>query len=244
MKVPEVVRSGDHTKIAKWREERAIKKTVKNNFSWLRNYALNTQHKKQVRSFIPAHYIVLMHDQVKLPKGRIGTTSVTSIDIHDIARSARTYDITQYFIVTPLKDQQKIVTTLMDFWLSDVGIEYNPQRHEALSRVRLCNSLKESIQTVIKKEQKNPIIMGTSARSEYGGIETVFYDEQEKIWSQDRPVLIIFGTGNGLSDKIFAVCDYMLPSLEGVSDFNHLSVRSAAGIVLDRWLGLYSKYPD
>ena len=46
-----------------------------------------------------------MHDQVMV-NGAVGTSSVTSIDIHDIARSARTYGLQEYGIVTPLQDQK------------------------------------------------------------------------------------------------------------------------------------------
>ena len=35
--------------------------------------------------------------------------------------------------------------------------------------------------------------------------------------------------------------DYALVPLAGMTDFNHLSVRSAAAIILDRWLGINEK---
>ena len=53
-----------------------------------------------------------------------------------------------------------------------------------------------------------------------------------------KPVLFILGTAGGLSEAILAQCDYILLPIEGFSDFNHLSVRSAAAIIFDRWLGL------
>ncbi len=52
-----------------------------------------------------------------------------------------------------------------------------------------------------------------------------------------RPVLIILGTGWGLTENIFSQSDYVLEAIEGASDYNHLSVRSAAAIILDRLLG-------
>ena len=83
-----------------------------------------------------------MHDDIVLKGGKVGTTSVTSIDIHDIARSSATYNLKNYFIVTPLTDQQKIVSTILDFWKEQqVGGEYNRHRHEALDSVVLKPSL-------------------------------------------------------------------------------------------------------
>jgi hypothetical protein len=49
--------------------------------------------------------------------------------------------------------------------------------------------------------------------------------------------LLLFGTGQGLSPACIERVDFILPPVSGITDFNHLSVRSAAAIVLDRWLG-------
>jgi tRNA (guanine37-N1)-methyltransferase len=49
---------------------------------------------------------------------------------------------------------------------------------------------------------------------------------------------MLFGTGQGLSQSLIERCDYLLLPIDGFSEFNHLSVRSAVAIVLDRWLGV------
>jgi len=54
---------------------------------------------------------------------------------------------------------------------------------------------------------------------------------------ETAPFLILLGTGWGLTDEILARSDYILEPIEGDSDYNHLSVRSAAAIILDRLLG-------
>ena len=59
----------------------------------------------------------------------------------------------------------------------------------------------------------------------------------EKIRSGDHPHLLVFGTGFGLADEIMKQMDYVLEPIWGPTDFNHLSVRSAAAIILDRLLG-------
>jgi hypothetical protein len=53
--------------------------------------------------------------------------------------------------------------------------------------------------------------------------------------------VLIFGTGKGLSPALIEKCDYILAPLEGLTDYNHLSVRSAVAIILDKWLGLSIK---
>ena len=44
----------------------------------------------------------------------------------------------------------------------------------------------------------------------------------------------MFGTGWGLAPEVIDRCDDLLEPILGVGDYNHLSVRSAAAIILDR----------
>jgi len=239
MKVPDVVRSGDHQKIAQWREEQALKRTVLGgHFDWFRSFDLSQELIKKAKKVIPSHYVALMHDQVNLKDDRVGTSSVTSLDLHDIARSAATYGLEKYFIVTPLKDQQKIVQTLLDFWATE-GKEYNLHRHRAVQLVQLADTLDKVVTQIKKETGKEPIIVGTSAQ-EYKDIPShlITYHDQEMVWKEGRPVLLLLGTAYGLSEVLLKRCHYLLTPIKGLSDFNHLSVRSAAAIILDRWLGL------
>ena len=52
-----------------------------------------------------------------------------------------------------------------------------------------------------------------------------------------RPALLVLGTGHGLADAVLARADGVLPAIRPFSDYNHLSVRAAAGILTDRLLG-------
>ena len=239
MVVPEILRSGNHGAIEKWRLDKAAQKTVIDHFEWVRTYKLNEVQKKVASKFIPNHYVALMHSDVLLEDNRVGTTSVTSIDIHDISRSCATYGIKNYFIVTPLKDQQKIVSKLLHFWQEGYGFEYNPQRFKAIKNTHLKNDLKSVIEAIKEKENIDPIIITTSAKR--SDLALISYFDQPKVWSKNRPILWIFGTGKGLSDDLMAKSDFQLKPIEGFTDFNHLSVRSAVAIILDKWLGLNEK---
>ncbi|MGE0010028.1 MAG: tRNA (guanosine(37)-N1)-methyltransferase TrmD [Candidatus Babeliales bacterium] len=239
--VPEVLRSGNHKAIEEWRTQEAAKRTMIGHFDWLRTQKLTDVQKKIAYKQIPSHYVALMHTDVRLPHDQVGTSSVTTYDIHDIARSSRTYDLKNYFIVTPLIDQQKIVQKLLDFWSSDIGIDYNPQRHGAVSRVKLVPELTDAIEAIEAQEGKKPLVIGTSARKQDAVGKQISFHDQGYVWSQDRPVLLLLGTAQGLSQEIIDRCDYVLSPIDGFSDFNHLSVRSAAAIIFDRWLGLNPK---
>lgn len=237
MSIPDVLLSGNHAEIQKLREEISIKRSVREHFEWLRSHCVSPKDRKNAAGHIPSHYVALLHDEVIVGQdGRVGTSSVTSLDIHDIARSAKTYGIKEYFVVTPLEDQQKIVQTILGFW-HGAGIEYNKQRSEAVELVTLMASLDETIKSIEQKEGKPPLIIATSARA-VSDAPLITYGDQKEVWSHDRPVLFIFGTAQGISSDTIKRSDFLLLPLEGFSGYNHLSVRSATAIILDRWLGI------
>jgi tRNA (guanine37-N1)-methyltransferase len=237
MAVPDVVRSGNHNALKQWRQNQAINRTIMNHFDWLRSYPLDSDQRRLVLENMPNHYIALLHSNVVLgDQDKVGTTSVTSLDIHDIARSSKTYGIKKFFVVTPLKDQQKIVGTLLDFWQTGYGSEYNKHRHEAIKEVTLVAELEQVKQKIYEIEGQYPLVIATSARELSHTQRVSFYDHQ-KVWAHKKPILFVFGTGKGLSDEFLTACDYILLPVVGLTSFNHLSVRSAVAIILDRWLG-------
>jgi tRNA (guanine37-N1)-methyltransferase len=239
--VPEIIRSGNHGAVAAWREQQAAERTVLGHFQWLRSSVVSEAQKEQVQRIMPHHYVVLMHGDVLVgPERRPGTTSVTSIDIHDIARSSATYGVKQFFIVTPLVDQQRIVTTLLDFWQKGAGIAYNAVRHKAVNQVQVVATIDEVIARIEALEGAKPSLVGTSARCAPHADPISYYD-QDVAWQDQKPLLFVFGTGQGLTDELMARCRYILPPVVGFSKFNHLSVRSAVAIILDRWMGINQK---
>jgi len=186
---------------------------------------------------IPPHYVALMHTEIALKGGRVGETSITSLDIHDVARSSATYGIKNYFIVSPLKDQQVILKTFLDFWHSEEGKQYNKSRFDAVELVQPASQLADVIAAIEEKEGKKPLLIATSAKPHQATV-SLDYASQGRVWQKDRPVLLLFGTGQGLSDELLKRCDFLLLPIEGMTPYNHLSVRAAVAITLDRWLGL------
>ncbi|HTM06541.1 MAG TPA: tRNA (guanosine(37)-N1)-methyltransferase TrmD [Patescibacteria group bacterium] len=242
LRVPDIVKSGNHGAITTWRYEKAIVRTVFNHFDWLRLFELKASQKQKIIQTIPPHYVALMHTDVLIGKEQLpGNTSVTSIDVHDIARSSCTYGVQQFFVVTPLKDQQAIVGQFLYFWQEGRGITYNENRHQALELVKVVSLLDDAIQIIRDKHHKDPLIMVTSAKT-MDVTKIISYHDQTEVWKKERPVLLVFGTGQGLSPSLIEKADYGLIPIEGFTEYKHLSVRSAAAIILDRWLGVQKKY--
>jgi hypothetical protein len=178
--------------------------------------------------------IALIHHPVMNKRGEVIGSAVTNLDIHDIARTAKTYGVSNYFITTPYEDQQHLVRELLAHWLTGPGATYNPARKEALSIVQLADSLEEVVSNLTEQYGVRPLIVATSALLRDN---TVSYADLGRRITKGEPVLLLFGTAHGLAPEILQLTDVTLPPIRGGTEYNHLSVRSATSIIIDRLLG-------
>lgn len=180
-------------------------------------------------------YVALIHYPVLGRNGKIVSSAVTNLDVHDIARTCRTYNIKGYYVVSNLPAQREIVGNVLEYWLKDFGKEYNPSRSEALTVVRTAMYIEDAVEEIEKIEGKVPKLIYTSAKS---GPDRIPYSRMsEIIKNSEEPHLILFGTSWGLPKEVLKLCNYILEPIRGKASFNHLSVRSAVAITLDRIIG-------
>lgn len=180
-------------------------------------------------------YLAVVHHPVYNKHHEIVTTSIVIHDIHDITRAGKTYGATAMYEVEPLAQEQQIALRIAHFWNEGFGHEYNPNRAESLSLLRVVSHFEEAVADIQHVEGEKPVLIATSARTFANSIGYPAMGEQ--IRSGDHPYLLVFGTGFGLADEIMTQMDYVLEPIWGPTEFNHLSVRSAAAIILDRLLG-------
>jgi len=165
-------------------------------------------------------------------EGNIIVTSFTTMDLHDIARPARAYEIRKFYIVQPIDAQRLVINRQIDYWLSEEGRKANPTRYEIVQLVRLKYTLDEVIEDIERERGKTPVLVGTDARS-YPN--TIGYRElRDKMCDKDKEFLIVFGTAYGIPPDLMRTFDYILEPIYGAGDWNHLSVRNAVAIILDR----------
>lgn len=168
--------------------------------------------------------------------GDVVCTNVTNLDIHDIARSCRSFGVGRYYIINRIKEQLMFVSRVLDHWRVGEGAIHNPMRKTAINMVRTAETVEDSL----REFEVAPLLIATSAqnRSEYPEIS--FNELRERMWSdRTRPTYLLFGTGWGMTNDVLKKCDYVLSPIRGssVDDYRHLSVRSAAAICLDRLMG-------
>ena len=182
-------------------------------------------------------YLGLVHHPIKNKLGELVTTSVTNLDIHDISRSCRTFGVKKYFIITPFEAQKTLVDSILGHWEQDVANAYNPDRQDALAIARAVDSIETAIAQITEIEGKKPLIAVTGAN-----FETFDGDVKEltkKLEVLNMPCFLLFGTGWGLHPIALEKAEFKLsPIISKNSDgYNHLSVRSAVAIYLDRLFG-------
>ncbi|MCL1985486.1 MAG: tRNA (guanosine(37)-N1)-methyltransferase TrmD [Betaproteobacteria bacterium] len=236
--VPDVLLSGDHVKIASWRRERSLESTLRLRPELLKEAELDEGDADFLRT-LPRErlgrnlYLCLVHYPVLLKTKNPGASSLTNLDIHDIARSSCGYGIGGLYISIPLPDQTQILQGIVRYWTQGAGAVSNPDRARALSLVRHVPEIADAVADVEKCTGQRPLVIGSSAQ---WCKQSVYTPGMVRKALTLGPVLLLLGTSHGLAPEAMAVCSGQLRPLRFLDTYRHLSVRAAAAICLDRIL--------
>jgi hypothetical protein len=180
-------------------------------------------------------FIALIHYPVIDRNGRTVASAITSLDLHDLARCARTYGVSAFYVVHPVSDQREFAANVIGHWLNSHGRQYDSRRREALELVRIVPDLDSALADAEAVAGMRPLTVHTSARA-VGEISYASLRERLES-SSSPPLMILFGTGFGMAPSMLERADLSVVPVIGPSTYNHLSVRSAAGIILDKLRG-------
>jgi tRNA (guanine37-N1)-methyltransferase len=274
--VPDVLASGNHAAIASWRRARALERTARRRPDLYDRHRLNKAERKLVAAMpwidVAARtYVALVHHPVLDKSGAVVTSAVTNFDLHDIARSSRTFGLAGYFVVTPVGAQQDKVRHIARMWQEQVELDH---RSSALELVRPAASLEEVLAAIAAETgaaagqagqgagqagepSAGPSVAlggGALAGPRLPPVRVVATSANPRSFptiphltapeliaharADERPVLLVFGTGWGLAESINPLLEQVLSPIDGRPEWNHLSVRSAVAIILDRLFGL------
>ena len=172
-------------------------------------------------------YVGLVHHPVYNKFGEVVTTSITNLDIHDISRSCLTFGVKKFFIINPLDTQKQLFERILKFWQSKIANHFNPDRVNALSIIDYAYDLESAIKQINSQEEDYAVV--TTTATELDG-----QLKMKNFGKLDKPIFLLFGTGNGLTNEIHEQADHVLEPIKGVGNYNHLSVRSAVAIILHR----------
>ncbi len=189
------------------------------------------------------HYPILARD------GSIVTTSITNLDIHDIARSAFTYGAIRYYLVHPVHAQRELARRVTEHWVSGSGARRIPDRKSAMEGVQIVEDLASARHDLTERARARRAdeaegqanlqseVWVTSAAELEGAM--THHTARHALRAAGPPVLLVLGTGWGLAPEVIASADARLAPIRSprADNYNHLSVRAAAAILLDRLLG-------
>ena len=244
--VPEPLLSGDHERVRRWRRQQALLRTRERRPELLARHPLTDEDRALLgvaEPLAPRTFIALVHHPVCDRERRTITTAITNLDVHDVARSSRTYGLAGFFVVTPVEAQRELATRILDGWRAEEGepgrmarrAASNDLRREALASVEVVASVEEAVLAAERALGERPALVATSARA-HDADRTIDYPALAP-WLGRRPLLILLGTGWGLADEVLDRVDRVLAPIQGAAPYNHLSVRSAAAVILDRLFG-------
>lgn len=180
-------------------------------------------------------YVGLVHYPIYNKRMQVIASAVTNFDIHDISRTCRTYAVRRYYIIHPLDVQRDIIKKIIGYWQEGYGRTYNPDRSDALDIVCWQPEIEAAAADIEAQTGKRPYIVTTDARIYPNTVSYGFMRKQ--LQEGDRPILLLLGTGFGIEAETMSKFDYILEPIYGACDYNHLCVRSAGAIILDRLAG-------
>lgn len=175
--------------------------------------------------------IALVHYPVYNKRGDIVSTSITPFDVHDIARTAKTFGVKRYWLVCPMESQKQLALRMMGHWQEGRGASFNPNRKEAFDIIEFCPNLEQACLTIENELGIAPRLIGTSAKLSNKRVE--YQALRKELSESDRPHLLLFGTGWGMAAELMDKTDAILAPV-GEGSYNHLPVRAAVAIILDR----------
>ena len=235
--VPAVLTSGNHAAIAAWRRQQALVRTQARRPDLWKQFRPSKADRKLVPPLTARTHLALVHHPVLDREGHVITSALTNFDIHDLARSSMTYGLAGYHIVTPVTSQREKAEHISALWLGD---EQGEHRAQALQLVRTAASVDDVIAALTAEHGLAPRVVATSARrGAFPGAERRSCSQLvAEASSEPAPLLILLGTGWGLAESLIPSVTRVLAPIEGTSGWNHLSVRSAGAVLLDRLFGL------
>ena len=172
--------------------------------------------------------IALVHHPVLDKEGATVTSTLTNMDVHDLSRSAKTYGCTDFFVVHPIEAQRVLCERIVAHWTHGSSAKRIPDRKDALSLVRIVSSLSDAVAVL----GEGTLLWVTAAREI--GTTLSWPDAARTLAEGGPPVLLVFGTSWGLAPEVTSKADAVLAPIDGGSGWNHLSVRAACAIALDR----------
>ena len=237
--IPPVLAGGNHAVIAAWRRLQAMQRTATRRPELWKKFRQTKADRVAFPPLASRTHLALVHHPVVDRLGKVITTALTNFDIHDLARSSMTYGLAALYLVTPVTSQRDKAEHIAKLWMGD---DQGEHRARALELVRTADSIDTVLEQLTARYGQPPRVVATSAKASSfpGAARRLPADLVSEFALDPAPMLVLLGTGWGLADSLIPSVSRVLTPIEGATDWNHLSVRSAGAVLLDRLFGRVS----
>ncbi len=175
--------------------------------------------------------VALVHHPVRDRNGDEIAASVDWVDFFDAGRVTLVYGVTPLIVVHPAEAQKALVHRLIAHGTSEAR---DADTRGRFDHARVVDTLDEAIACASATFGRPVTVVATTARP---GPDRLTVSALAARIGEGEPVLLLFGKASGLTDAVLASADAVLEPVSGGTGFDHLPVRGAFAIVLDRLLG-------
>jgi tRNA (guanine37-N1)-methyltransferase len=178
----------------------------------------------------PCLDVALVHHPVVDRTGQVITATIDHFDVFDASRLSLTYPIGTVFVVNPEPSQRALAERLIKHGTDAHRAE---DRRGVMHKTTWVPDLQGAIEAIRARDGRRPRVIATSARPQPNAIG---FAELRAELSRGEPHLLLVGKASGLAQEALDGADLRLCPIDAGTGYNHLSVRSALAIMIDRLL--------
>ncbi len=179
----------------------------------------------------PRLYVALVHHPVVDSTGAEIASTTDELDIFDACRVTLVYPVRRLFVVQPTPSQQALVTRL----LTHGRAADRPSDRGRFDHARLVDSLDAAIAAATEDANARPLVIATTAQQK---MHFFSFSDLRNLVTAGTPTLLLIGKARGLAPSVFERADGILEPISGGTGFDHLPVRAATVVLLDRLVGI------
>jgi hypothetical protein len=175
--------------------------------------------------------VALVHHPVIDRRGDEITSTVDHFDVMDGSRLSLTYPVRRLWVVNPVPAQRALVERLIRHGTREAERD---EARGAFSKTAWAPDLDAVIEAHERELGRRPTVVATSARASARDVELAAVRDR---LHGGEPMLLLVGKAWGLAPRLLDAADLRLRPIDAGTGYNHLSVRSAMAILIDRLLG-------
>lgn len=175
--------------------------------------------------------VALVHHPVIDRRGDEITSTVDHFDVMDGSRLSLTYPLRRLWVVNPVPAQRALVERLIRHGTRE---SERDEARGAFAKTAWAPDLAAVIAEHEREQGTRPTVVATSARASTRDVTLGAVRER---LHGGEPMLLLVGKAWGLAPRVLDAADVRLEPIDAGTGYNHLSVRSAMAILVDRLLG-------